>query len=173
MSSFFHDYLSGSDDDCTAFEDSSVCKEGANEFKSSIVVNSGQLQSEKSDNFVACYEGSLQKKDQITPETCIEPNLIKQISSKIGVKKKEKRKKKNKYLNEFYEISSIENVKTLDLDDLKKSNQEVGFPDNLSREKKLDGDKELRQSCNQKRKHQITWLLNEAKQLRSEFSSTN
>ncbi|POM83847.1 hypothetical protein CmeUKMEL1_09440 [Cryptosporidium meleagridis] len=155
MSSFFHGYLSGSDDDYTALEDSSVCKEGDNEFKSSIAVNSEQHQSEKSDNSVPCYEGSLEKKDQITPETNIEPNLSKQISSKIGVKKKEKRKKKNKYLNEFYEISSIENVKTLDLDDLKKSNQGVGFRDNLSRETKLNKDRELRQSCNQKRKHQI------------------
>ncbi|KAH8583043.1 uncharacterized protein ELE39_003074 [Cryptosporidium sp. chipmunk genotype I] len=162
MSSFFHGYLSDSDDNCTALEPSNVHKEVFGEFKSNIALNSGQFSSGKSDNIIVCSEGNIQKKDQveqITPETCTKPDLHKQISSKIGVQKKEKKRKKNKYLNEFLEISSIENVKTLDVDKLKKSTQEVRFSDNLSRVKKMNGDKELRQSFNQKRKHQVSVFI--------------
>lgn len=169
MSSFFHGYLSESDDDFDDVKAPIVNEDGANEVNSDLDLN--KIQSEKSDYMIACPQDNAQKKeiDHIIPETYTEPDLTNQISCRIGVKKSGKKKKKNKYLNEFLEISSLENIKTLDVDSLKKSTQEISLSGHESRVRKLNGDGELKQSVHHKRKHQITWLLNEARQMRSEF----
>ncbi|OII71428.1 uncharacterized protein cubi_00806 [Cryptosporidium ubiquitum] len=172
MSSFFHGYLSDSDDGCNTVKTPIVNKGGANEIDSDFGENLHKLQSEKSDHAIACFENNNETKevDHIISKTHTELGLNNQASHKIGVRKKNK-KKKNKYLNEFLEISSLESVKTLNADSIRRTTQEVKLLDPAPRIGKLSGDRELKQSVNQKRKHQITWLLNEARQIKSEFNS--
>ncbi|KAF7457128.1 Mitotic checkpoint regulator MAD2B-interacting family protein [Cryptosporidium felis] len=77
---------------------------------------------------------------------------------------------KNKSLREFHRASG-ENLKTLDVSDWRRPGQEAGIRGSTPNAKSASGVGELRQSVNQKRKHQITWLLNEARQLRAKYDA--
>ncbi|KAK6591037.1 hypothetical protein RS030_111977 [Cryptosporidium xiaoi] len=77
-------------------------------------------------------------------------------TSKKGIKSKKKNSnsKKNKYLSEFYSISSNENIKVLDAKDILNENDNkdrgtVNVKKNISKNN-------WRPSINQKRKHQVS-----------------
>ncbi|KAJ1605828.1 hypothetical protein OJ252_3376 [Cryptosporidium canis] len=161
MSSFFHGYLSESDDGCATEKTS---PEGKDVYSGSFLnaeAGSDQCSSEKSDHVILKSESGAQDCkdiDHLSSETREGAVSVKQGSSRIEVKKSGK-KKKNKYLNEFLQVSSRKDIKTLGAQDLKKSVLETDAPGQATTRVRPSANGELKQSVNQKRKHQVSVLL--------------